>query len=113
MPENQTENAQAWDEGWAARAEFGERAAVPLNWPDLNPYRAAPATEEAESGQRVTLTPVERVEAETVIRETFELAATKAADGRSSMPIHISDAALLLGLASVALELIPEATDAD
>lgn len=31
--------APAWDEGWAARAEYAERRDVPTNWPDLNPYR--------------------------------------------------------------------------
>jgi hypothetical protein len=32
--------AEAWDEGWAARAEYADRRDVPVRWPDLNPYRA-------------------------------------------------------------------------
>jgi hypothetical protein len=32
--------AQAWYEGWEARAEYSTRREVPTNWPDLNPYRA-------------------------------------------------------------------------
>ena len=34
-------SARAWDEGFAARAQYNERRDVPLDWPDLNPYRAA------------------------------------------------------------------------
>lgn len=64
-------------------------------------------TEKAENGQPVTLDREVREEAERTIREVFAVATAKAEAGRSSMPIHISDAALLLGLASVALELIP------
>lgn len=33
--------AEAWDEGWAARANYSERRDVPLDWPDHNPHRAA------------------------------------------------------------------------
>lgn len=70
-------------------------------------------TENEVSGRPVALTAEERAEAERTISEVFETAATRAANGRSSMPIYISDAALLLGLASVALDLIPEASDAE
>jgi hypothetical protein len=43
--------AEAWDEGWAARAEFADRRDVPVTWPDLNPYRA-----EARDVERIVRT---------------------------------------------------------
>lgn len=73
--------------------------------------RIEQSAEKAESGRPLTLTPEERAEAKALIDETFALATAKAESGRTSMPIYISDAALLLGLAAVALELIPTEGD--
>lgn len=61
-----------------------------------------------ETAQPVTLTREEREEAKRVIQETYAIATARAAAGRSSMPIYLIDAALLLGLAAVAVDLIPE-----
>lgn len=35
--------AEAWDQGWEARAEYEHRRDVPTDWPDRNPYRAGDA----------------------------------------------------------------------
>lgn len=55
-----------------------------------------------------TLTAEERAEVEQTIREVMEVAGNYAERKRSSMPIYISDAVLLAGVAAAALEQLPE-----
>lgn len=51
----------------------------------------------------VTLTTEERAEALAVLRETTEWAIARSKAGRSSMPIYVNDALLIVALAARAL----------